>query len=652
MNTLFVRTIIAVLIAVLLASAPFTSTRISAAPSASVTIPSQPVPYASDFATTVLQDSWDMSEFSDISQYLNGSGRHIHLSNPSVANGLFSGTSIGDYTNSKIANFMMLFPGYQGTLVPGKIGINYPIKTSQYSCLYIAMKVNSPISTMSGIWGDGFRVMWYRNNKLGSTTDPNLSDRGGGTVDIKMHVENLNTWYDPYPMRLWKLFKVDLTAPPNGVYGVRWQDAPEWQGLEIQPTMFKNISFQVDWVKLTNRCKEPESSYLAPITFTPASNIGTIWLNPSGTDRNIRIATDVNGSTGAYTLDTKGLMPGRYRVGFGVKDGNNVTCCAQWSTTELEINAPPKVNITRPSTLSGVEYNSNSWNMQPSTISSIECVKSYNYFSDYLELVTPPPASLPSWCRGGAIYEADPKIRLNTPVPVLPNSGYRFLTFKMYQSGSWQYVADGTMVRWMWTTSDGCTYVSRDIPIDVGWNTYTLDLFDPLNGAPVLVTSPCSQLTSWKNASTITSFRIDPNENYTGIFMGDSVQDAVPAMDFTQRISWIKLTKTDQVKRGSAFPIEFNLNESIKSYKLYYTNSLSLPTQWPVKTVTVTEPLPSGKKTFIPLVTGNPYITQTQIRAQWDTTSVAAGSYYICVEANDGLNTTTTCSSAPIEVTN
>jgi hypothetical protein len=621
---------------------------ISAAPSASVTIPSQAVPYAPDFATTVLQDAWDMSEFSDISQYLNGSGRHIHLSNPSVDDGLFKGTSVGDYLNSKIANFMVLFPGYQGTLLPGKIGVNYPIKTSQYSCAYIAMKVNSPIAERSGIWGDGFRVMWYRNNKLGSTTDANLEDRGGGTVDMKMHIENLATWYDPYPIRLWKLFKVDLTSPPNGVYGVRWQDSAEWQGLEIQPTMLKNVSFQVDWVKLTNNCSA-EASYQVPITFTAATNISTIWLNPSGTDRNIRVATDVKGSTGAYTLDTKGLMPGRYRVGFGVKDGSNITCCAQWSDTTLEINAPPKTTITRPSTISGAGYNSNNWEMQPASIHSIECVQSYQYFNDYLELVTPSPANLPAACRGGAIYEADPKIYLNTPVAVPPNSGYRFLTFKMYQSGSWQYVADGMMVRWLWTTSDGCIYVSRDIPIDVGWNTYTIDLFDTLNGAPVTVTPPCSQLISWKNASTITSFRIDPNENYTGIFQGDSIQDAVPAMDFVQRIAWIKLSKVEQVKIGVPFPIEFRMSETVKSYKLYFTNDLSLPKKWIVSTISSGNVVPGGNnKTFIPLVAGIG-TGLTAVSAQWDTSSLIVDKYYICIETNDGLNTTVTCSSAPIE---
>lgn len=650
MNISFVRTIVTILIVVFLISTPFTSASIGAAMGVSVTLPSQPIPYAPDFATTVLQDSWDMSEFSDISQYLNGSGRHIHLSNTVVANGLFSGTSVGDYSTAKTANFMVLFPGYQGTLVPGKIGINYPIKTNQYSCVYIAMKVNSPMSTMSGIWGDGFRVMWYRNNKLGATTDPDLADRGGGTVDMKMHIENTSTWYDPYPLRLWKLFKVDLTNPPKSFYGVRWQDSPEWQGLMIQPTMLKNVSFQVDWVKLTNNCAA-EVAYQAPITFAPSTNISTIWLNPSGTDRNIRVATDVKGATGAYTLDTKGLMPGRYRVGFGIKDGSNVTCCTQWSDTELEINAPPKISITRPSTTSGVEYNSSGWNMQPSTVQSVECVKSYNYFSDHMEIITPPPANLSSSCRGGSIHEADPKIHLNTPVSVPPNSGYRFLSFKMYQSGSWQYVADGTIVRWMWTTSDGCTYMTRDIPIDVGWNTYTIDLFDILNGMPVLASPPECPLISWGNSPTITSFRIDPNENYTGIFMGDSGQDAVSPVDFIQKISWIKLTKTDRVTIGSAFPIEFDLSESVESYKLYYTNNLSQPTQSLVKVVRLTPPLPIGKRTFIPIAITRPTTVQTQFRVQWDTAGVVAGSYYICVEANDGLNITITCSSAPVEVT-
>ena len=148
MTTFWLRLFFTVTILSLALGASLPASTAAAAPDAGVSLPTQPIPYALDYATNEFQDAWDMSEFSDISQYLNGSGRHISLSNPTVANGLFSATTLGDH-NKDLGYFYMLFPAYPTMSRTGKLGKLHPIKTSQYSCLYISMKVNSRTSPPS-----------------------------------------------------------------------------------------------------------------------------------------------------------------------------------------------------------------------------------------------------------------------------------------------------------------------------------------------------------------------------------------------------------------------------------------------------------------------------------------------------------------------
>jgi hypothetical protein len=642
---LLLRILTAFCIVYLALGAALPALKATAAPNAGVILPSQPIAYALDYATTEFKDAWDMSQFTDISQYLNGSGRHVSLSNPTVKDGLFSATTIGDRF-ANLGYFYMVFPDYATMSRTGKLGKLHPIKTSQYSCLYIAMRVNSPAFVNDPnsyyYFFDGFRVMWYANDYM----SPQGAAPNGGTAEIKEHID-LPSYNDPYPTRLWKLFKVDLTSPPNGGYGVPWLGAAEWQGLEIQPSMFKNVDFQVDWIKLTNNCTS-ETTYQVPISFSPVNTINSVWVNPSGTTRNIRVAIDVNGISGQYTLNTKGLAAGKYKVGVGDK----VNCCTQWSSTELTINTPPSVTFSHPSPSGDDDYSTqagNAWDMSAGNdVTALSCTAA-SFSGGLLNLTTQYPANVSAACRGG-LGEVDAQIQLTSPLTIQPNSGYRYLSFRMYQSGPWQYVADGMMVRWMWRTPDGCTFVGNDIPLDVGWNTYIIDLYDPINGTPVAATAPCSQLIPWKNAPTISSFRFDPNENYTGVIAG------VPAMVFDQKIDWIKLTRVDHVKAGNPYTVEFEIDKTLpaSAVTVYYTSDMATPKQhiaiaWSSIANSAAQPF----RTFVPMVnTAQTSQDPGLHKYSWNTTGVAAGEYYICTEVNDGFNKVITCSDAPASVTN
>lgn len=77
--------------------------------SPAITLPASPQPEGTDFATLVLRDPWDMSEITDISQYLNEAGQRNLVKNVNVSDGLFTGTSVGNAITGN-AYFFPLFP--------------------------------------------------------------------------------------------------------------------------------------------------------------------------------------------------------------------------------------------------------------------------------------------------------------------------------------------------------------------------------------------------------------------------------------------------------------------------------------------------------------------------------------------------------------
>jgi hypothetical protein len=228
---------------------------------------------------------------------------------------------------------------------------------------------------------------------------------------------------------------------------------------------------------------------------------------------------------------------------------------------------------------------------------------------------------------------------------------FRYLSFRMFMNGEIPIPADGMIGRWIWTTVDGCTFVSRDIPFEPGWHTYSIDLHDPYNGMPVS-SAGCS-LTDWSRTGQIRNFRFDPNENWTG--------NLVPAMVFMQELDWIRLTKMEWVEKGKAFPILLGSTDSmaeIESIEYYYTSNPEDPYQHEALPVVQTHSLfsretlessqSSSTAIFLPMVMAG--FRSNAITYNWNTTGVAPGEYYICIKASNGISETTTCSDAPVQV--
>jgi hypothetical protein len=600
----------------------------------SVSVPSVALPEAPDFASLNFGDAWDMSEFTDISQYFNGAGRHPSLTNFSVANGLFSARSIGDNLEGPLAAFYPLHEGYENFMqIGGNLGSLHPINSQEYNCLYLAMKVNS--KTVAGDSPDLFLVQY-------------ANETTSGALYEYLYYENVVQPNNPL-IPGWRLYKVDLSSSTRVFAGkAKWQDQPYWTSFEINPTIYKDIDFQVDWVRLTSCDEEP--AYQAQISWSPDASINTIWARPSGTNRDIVVARDINGSAGSYQLNTKGLAPGSYQIGLGTLS----SCCTQWSNVELTVNQTPMAEVVYPSPTSGQDYATNSgnaWDLDPSDIDQISCTNA-SYADGLLNLQTPYPAALPSSCTGPVLGEADSRIYLNMPGPLKNASEYRYLSFQLNMEGSYAMPADGMIGRFMWTTPNGCTQVSADIPYDVGWNTYIIDLYDPFNGMPVAAAPAGCAKVPWSQTGEVVALRFDPNENYTGVY--------VPQMVFSQHFDWISLSKAERVVQGQSYMVGLQLNKSmdqINNIEYYFTTDPQNPIQNMALRYNreVVAPLTANHFVYLPgiITYGLPFEKPSvDTNFSWDTTGVVPGDYYICARVYDDQNESTFCSEAPVQVYN
>lgn len=635
-----------VILFIFIAAVVMVNTPLAAQLESMVFVPSEPVAEAKDFATLRLGDPWDMSEYSDVSKYINEAGERDVLRNIITEDGVFKATSIGDVLTGANGWFHVLFPGYETSVHVGKVGSATPIDSSQYQCLYMALKTNSPAANQFG--PDQYRVFWWGDDRINTQGAPY-----GFTQGIALYPEHGAAT----PTPIWKLYKIDLanTPMPPEVPGlVRWQDKATWQGIRIDPTINANVDFAVDWVRLTS-CQP----HLVPITFTPNAGITALWLRPINSDRRILVGTGVNGASGSYQLDIQGIQAGEYKVGFGTH-GANASCCVSESSTNLKINQTPIVQFTNPTLYTGEDFattSGNAWDMEGGDdLVSVECISSHWFSDNALWFVTPTDSQQPPHCVGGPPeFVGDARIRLNMPNGRTINPmEYRYLSFRMYDGQPWQRIPRGSMARLIWTIQGDsgrlgyeCHLVSQDITFNVGWNIYTIDLWETFAGSAEEWAGECDSLPkNWRDSSPVMKLRFDPNENIT-------------SGNFQQAIDWLRITKPNRVKKGVFYPIGLDnfFPDQAPTISLYYTtNPATQPKQ---HVLMVYEPQPPGEPpvgdyyVYLPFITNGllPAGVESDYTYLWDTSQVALGEYYICAESSDGLNTAIFCSKASITVT-
>lgn len=570
-----------------------------------------------DFATQVLRDPWDMASLSDVSLYLNRSGQSYDTQSIQISNGVFSAQSTG----TADTNFSVLFPGIEGAIKAGKVGALHPITSAAYQCLYVAMQVEG---------GDSYaQVMWFENDQLNTGT--------WGVGEALLTTDSR-----------WTVYFWDLSQAPG--YGTGWAGRPAWQGLRIDPSNQANRNYAVDWVRLTD-CDPVNHT----VTWTPNGGVNAVWVQPQGTSRAILAKASVNGISGSTQLDVQGLEPGTYTVRLGTSAG----CCAlNANNGDLTVNQAPIAKFVAPSFISGADYASqagNTWDFADGADLVQSSGASANIGGGQLELNTPsgPPP-------GGT----DAQVWLNSPFD-LSGGDYRYLVFRLSTEwiAPWPNAPQGMIGRWIWSIpgvsgqpANRCYLVSHDIPLDLGWQTYVIDLHDTFNGVPedTSVIDCPGQPAAWANTGAILDLRFDPNENITED--SDPITGGGP---FHQRIDWFRLTAPDRVSSGTPYLVQIELNQpgsAVDSVNYYYTINRDNPTQSAAQRWTPGPPL-GPYEVFVPLLSrgagavgGADTLPQADLSFWWDTGGVTANTYYLCAVISINPNTATYCSAAPIVV--
>jgi hypothetical protein len=576
-----------------------------------------------DFATQVLKNPWDMAEFSDISQWINHAVDPDLIGDLRVANGVFSGRANGNYTD-----FYPLFPGYEpGVILPGT-GAYSPISSSEFGCFYAAMKMDVPSNTTYY-----YTVFWGKDRSAINEKSP--TPKGWTSIDPAARILD----------NLWNLYRLDLRNTPYQE-GDRWLSEPAWQTLRVSPLInAPNATFAVDWIRLTD---------CAPVIHTLQnlpSGTFTLWLGAGTPERQIRVAADFSPTNGRYAWDIQGIAPGTYN--YYVRPAGNPTATPV-SQGQITIVPRPIIRFVKPSPFSGPDYSTakgDPWDMANDGDVLLTWCANGSIDQGVFRVVTRAVNQLPANCIGSSdAREADPQLFLNTPIPQNMTS-YRYLSFRHNIQGAWSVPEKGMIVRWMWAVERPeklpCYYVSRDIALDVGWHTYTIDLYDLWNGTPAQVNhTDCPQNVHWKDQTgTISMFRLDPNENIT-------------STDFVQEFDWIRLTQVESVQRGVPYRMAMKLNkpETGLTLNFYYTtNPVTSPKQNAVRLYTPATSAPAiGEHAVYIPVTVNRYLDLItgDVSYYWDTSGVAAGQYYLCVEAGDGYNQSLSCSEAPVQIIN
>jgi hypothetical protein len=322
-----------------------------------------------DFATHTLRDPWDMSEFSDISQWFNRTVPSDRLADYQVAGGVFSARTLGSYSE-----FYLLFPGYLPGAFVGKIGVRFPINSSQFSCLYVAMYADWPTTD-----SNYYSVFWAADRFMDKWGDPNQA--WGLAIG--------NTLQD----NQWGLYRVDLNNPIVP-YNKPWSYQPSWQALRIIPSVIADTQFAVDWIRLTD-CQP----VYVTLTDLPQGSYA-LWIGSGVPERQILALDSFSPQAGgAYAWDTQGLAAGDYTYYVKTLDGSQVVQQGQ-----ITIVGTPVVHFNRPSTFSGPDYatlNGNAWEIEASDVTRLDCA-SYSFNAGLLWLETLPPEQLPPGCGPGA----------------------------------------------------------------------------------------------------------------------------------------------------------------------------------------------------------------------------------------------------------
>jgi hypothetical protein len=393
-----------------------------------------------------------------------------------------------------------------------------------------------------------------------------------------------------------QIFTVDLAAAT--VAGEPWNSALV-RGFRIDPNSSQTgqqISF--DWVRLTS-ADGTAGAAMHTITWTGGSGTTTIEVvDAAGTV--MTVATGVTATSFAWNYGV--LPPGAYTL--RVRQGT-----APVATRAFSINALPVFRITDPDDTGGADFATdvlhNPWDMAgPPDIAGI-----LNASGSYAN----------SNFNGTSNASGDPVLYLlngsNNSTPI-DSKRFRYISFDLTVDGPYALCC-GSVARLFWgsqVVDDGTNLTTtKDIIVFPGVNHYTIDLAS-LSTAPTggLLTSGAAQ--AW-TAAPIRHLRFDPHEfaEVRGFHLGPVKLGAMDAATPSFTIRWFG-SDAD----GDAATMSF-----------YYDTNTN----------------PNDGRT--PIASGVPLSAGAYV---WNAAAVPVGAYYIYAVADDGIQTYSGYSSAPVSV--
>lgn len=246
-----------------------------------------------EYATTVLNNPWDMSDSADINHFT--SHDVVDIGNTSFSSGLFN------FSNTQVAggHFYFVSPLIDNLQpVGGRWGQNVPIDTSRFKHLTVRMNldVNDPIQF-------GLRVLWHRGKSGASGSERTVTNLG--TIPT---------------LSGWRSYSIDLsslnTFDGSSTSAQPWTSAAV-HGFGIYPLVSIGAG-QIDYIRLD----DPASCDSKSVSYTSSSSgnndLLSFYLDNDSNPFNgflKRIVTSVSAaSNGSLTISSLGMMPGSYRL--------------------------------------------------------------------------------------------------------------------------------------------------------------------------------------------------------------------------------------------------------------------------------------------------------------------------------------------------
>jgi hypothetical protein len=579
----------------------------AAAQSIIVTAPASPTPVAAanDYATTVLQDPWDMNQRTDLGWFVNSvdyppSGFSSTIFNFSTS--IFSGVVAAD------PNVWLLETAFAGAAPVGKIGANFPINADRYRIAAIRMRV--PTSAY-------FLFMWSTNS---------IFDPPGLQVS---NVVLTTTGWRIYFVDLATLGLITGTEPWSGTKrSLRLDPAPD-----NEPA---GGTIDIDWVRLV----ENQPSLIRNVTWTGGGPVD-IYLDNDNAPTNDPnqtlglVAAGANG--GSYALNVGALAPGTYYVAMR-RSGTNDSF--SYSAGRYQVNAPATLTVTSPSDEGSTDdfatiHLNDAWDMTSmadvdhlinvtggtiATIPGVETeagtpIGNITAFSGTSTLGEFNPAPCASFAKP-AVYPMHMNVRGQTRR--IDPTRYRILTAELGLPNKSRDICGGSVARIVWRVA-GETHesYSEDIIVNsrAGANVLTrlnLDMATlPLEpGTP----SQTAWVPGFSPNPGISSFRIDPHEF------------ANPTPFYIKRAKLASLDTAD-----ASFLVRWTTSKTGGTINVYYDADKN----------------PASGRTLV----GSASASGLSGNLVWNTSGLPDGAqYFVYIEHDDGLNVNGTYAKWPVVI--